>query len=81
MVAGARLGQPNVVVTLELVGQYPGRYPSEQDEYSMRLGGRGILREKFTTKPPLLESVGQIEFRLFQLFKSLLANLLDLDPL
>ena len=51
--AAARLGQPNLVVTLELVGQYKGSYLSEQNEYSMRLGGCDVLREKFTTKTPL----------------------------
>lgn len=48
--AAARLGQPDLVVTLELVGQQKGSYPSEQDEYPMRLGGHGVLREKFTTQ-------------------------------
>ena len=50
--AAARLGQPNLVVTLELVGQYKGSYSSEQDEYSMGLGGRGVLRVKFSIKTP-----------------------------
>ena len=37
--AAARLGQSNLVVTLVLVGQYKGSYPSEQDEHSVPLGG------------------------------------------
>ena len=68
--AAARLGQPNLVVTLELVGQCKGSYPSEQDEYSTRLGGCGVLREKLTTNP-VLEKAGQKKIILCSLCKSL----------